>query len=216
MRQLFLGACIAVLAIVATACASPAPANQAAPVATPSAAPAPSQPVASTAPAASGDGGASVGAPLPLKRSEPITIPQYSGKAAPNLKMTMFDGSAFNLDSLRGKPAVLNFWASWCGPCREEMPALERSYQKYKDPIAFVGVAVQDTEKDARDVASKRGITYPVGLDADNQIGFTYQIAAMPTTIIIDANGIILKRFAGATTEGALNFFIDTLVKRNP
>lgn len=157
-----------------------------------------------------------LGLPPPRERAEPQIIAQWRGEAAPEFQLALLSGGSLNLADLRGKPAVINFWASWCPPCRAEMPAFERSWQKDGDRIAFVGVAVQDTEPEARAAVEKTGVTYPVGLDEGNRIARAYELKGMPTTVVLDANGVIVKRFTGEATEGALTFFINTLLRQTP
>ena len=87
-------------------------------------------------------------------------------RPAPDFRMTTFDGQTFNLAEHRGKVVVVNFWGSWCKPCREEMPALQAAYERYGGDVVFVGVGVKlDKDDEARAFAEEFGITYPIGRD---------------------------------------------------
>ncbi|MBI4299181.1 MAG: TlpA family protein disulfide reductase [Chloroflexi bacterium] len=143
--------------------------------------------------------------PLPAARSELLS----SGSFAPDFHLNLLDGTGLRLSDLKGKVVVLNFWASWCVPCRQEMPAFERMWQEYKGQgVIFVGVALSDREKDARAFAEEVGVTYAVGLDATGQIGDAYRVIALPTTYFIDRQGYVARALTGAANEGALRVFL--------
>ncbi|MFN8637374.1 MAG: TlpA disulfide reductase family protein, partial [Chloroflexota bacterium] len=91
-------------------------------------------------------------------------------RPAPPFTMPMMDGSQLDLASLRGKPVMLNFWASWCIPCEDEAGVLERLSRQYRDRVAFVGINVQDTDANARDFLRRFGVTYPNGRDLTGAI----------------------------------------------
>ena len=133
---------------------------------------------------------------------------------APDFQMSLFSGQEFALSDLQGSVVVLNFWASWCGPCRQEMPAFESIYQEYKDrDVVFVGVATTDTEPEARSFAKQVGVSYPLGMDVNDEIGTQYEIRALPTTFFIDREGIVTRKISGAATEGTLRIFLSSRVR---
>jgi cytochrome c biogenesis protein CcmG, thiol:disulfide interchange protein DsbE len=102
------------------------------------------------------------------------------------------------LDSLRGKAVVLNFWASWCGPCKEETPLLERAWQRWqKRDVVFVGVNVKDFRGDALDFMREYGVTYPNVYDGKGWTVGRYGVTGFPETYFVDANGRIVYRVAG-------------------
>ncbi len=120
----------------------------------------------------------------------------HDSTVAPDFELTLFDGSTFHLADSRGKVVVLNFWASWCDPCRAEMPALQAAAVTAGDDVVFVGVAAKnDNAGDARAFAEEFGITYPVGQDTggDNAaygpIQLAYNVIGFPATFIIDPDG---------------------------
>ena len=125
------------------------------------------------------------------------TIPPIP-PGAPDFELTLFDGSTFHLADHRGKVVVLNFWASWCDPCRDEMPALQAAAEAAGDEVVFVGVgAKNDDADDARAFAEEFGITYPAGQDTGGEnraygpIQLAYNVIGFPATFIIDSDGNI-------------------------
>ena len=121
---------------------------------------------------------------------------QPTAGPAPDFTLTTLDGGQINLASLKGRVVVVNFWASWCGPCREEAPVLERVWQQYKDKdVLIVGVAYTDTEKNAKAYLQQFGNTYPNGLDIGTKISEMYNIQGVPETFIIDRKGNVSRFF---------------------
>lgn len=130
-----------------------------------------------------------------------------SEKKAPDFTVKSISGETFSLSSHKGKPIVLNFAASWCGPCELEAPVLAKVYEKYKDRVVFLGLAVKDKEEDQKAFAQKHGLTFPIGLDLDGEISYVYikagriPVGAIPTTFFIDKEGLIRSYFIGPLTE---------------
>ena len=121
---------------------------------------------------------------------------QPTAGPAPDFTLTTLDGGQINLASLKGRVVVVNFWASWCGPCREEAPVFERVWQQYKNKdVVIVGVAYTDTEKNAKAYLQQFGNTYPNGLDIGTKISEMYNIQGVPETFIIDRNGNVSRFF---------------------
>ena len=129
---------------------------------------------------------------------------QPTAGPAPDFTLTTLDGGQINLASLKGRVVVVNFWASWCGPCRQEAPVLERVWQQYKDKdVVIVGVAYTDTEKNAKAYLQQFGNTYPNGLDLGTKISEMYNIQGVPETFIIDKNGNVSRFFKVPFVEDA-------------
>ena len=149
----------------------------------------------------------SVATPLPTVAA---TLGADTGSPAYEFKLTQLNGEPFELSELRGQLVVLNFWASWCPPCRWEMPAFERQYKHYRDRgVVFVGVAVSDLERNAVAFATKTGITYPVGLDTTGEIARAYRVLSLRTTFFRDPHGNIVRRLKDFANDAVLRIFIE-------
>lgn len=132
---------------------------------------------------------------------------------APDFTFTLFDGKELTLSDLRGSPVVLNFWASWCPPCRAEARDLERVWQAYRERgVVFLGVDIQDTEEDARAFLEEFGVTYPNGQDTTMEIAMSYEITGIPTTVLITSEGKVARRWVGAASERQLAAFVEELL----
>ncbi|MER3397338.1 MAG: hypothetical protein C4315_10300 [Chloroflexota bacterium] len=132
---------------------------------------------------------------------------------APDFTLKLFDGGEFKLSAYRGRPVVLNFWASWCGPCRAEAPVLENAWQQYQDQgVMLVGLAVQDREESARAFIQEFGLTYPMGLDVGDRVATLYQITGLPTSVFIDGQGRIRHRWVGAISKNRVGLLIEDLL----
>lgn len=116
------------------------------------------------------------------------------GFSAPDFTLDVLDGEKLTLSNLRGKVVLVNLWASWCPPCRAEMPALDAVYRKYRD-AGFVVVAVnttyQDAEPDARAFVQHLGLTFPIVLDRDGATSQRYRLQALPTSYFVGRDGLI-------------------------
>ncbi len=109
---------------------------------------------------------------------------------APDFTLTTFRGETVTLSALRGRVVVINFWASWCPPCREEAAYLERTWRKYRDRgVVFIGVDYADTRKEALAYIAEFDITYPNGPDIGTRISRTYRIRGVPETFFVDKRG---------------------------
>jgi len=106
-------------------------------------------------------------------------------------------GEHFSLSDLKGRPVVLNFWASWCVSCRQEAHELEQFWQANKDKVMVVGIAIQDSAEDAKRFAAYFGKTYMLGLDEDGKAAIDYGVSGVPETFLIDADGIIRHKEIG-------------------
>lgn len=130
---------------------------------------------------------------------DPRDVPSpLIGKRAPDFTLTLFDGRSLRLEELRGKVVFLNFWASWCPPCRAEARTLETAWQKYRgQDVVFVGIAIQDTEEGARAFLREFGVTYPNGRDPTGEIAIDYGVWGIPETFIVDGQGRIAYKHVG-------------------
>ena len=119
-------------------------------------------------------------------------------KEAPSFTLALFDRGTISLKDLKGKAVLLNFWASWCVPCRAEAHTLESAWQKYKDRgVVFLGVNIQDKEEDARAFMKEFGSSYLNGSDTSGKIAVDYGVWGIPETFFIDPQGKITYKHAG-------------------
>jgi len=110
--------------------------------------------------------------------------------AAPDFTLRRLDGPNLRLAELRGQVVMVNFWATWCGPCREEMPRLDALYQKYHaSGFTLLGVNIDDDPRNAAGAASKLKVSFPVLLDTDKAVSRLYDLGTMPSTVLIDRDG---------------------------
>lgn len=125
--------------------------------------------------------------------------------AAPQFSLERLDGKGeLELSSLRGKAVVLNFWASWCGPCKEETPLLQEGWKRWQNrDVVFVGVDVKDFRGDARDFLSRYGVTYPNVYDGKGSTVGRYGVTGFPETYFLDASGKVRYRIAGPVEDAA-------------
>ena len=154
--------------------------------------------------------------PQPTVTATPAPTPrvirpraQTELRPAPGFELETFDGGTLSLSDLEGKVVVLNFWASWCPPCRWEMPFFETMWNEYRDrDVVFVGVAMSDTLEEAQGFAEESGVTYPIGLDQTGEIVRDYEVFSLPTTFFIDKEGQIQRRLTSAANEALLKIFL--------
>lgn len=144
---------------------------------------------------------ASVGGVVPLN------------KPAPDFTVTTIDGKQLSLAGLRGQTVVLNVWASWCVPCREEAGELNRSYALYMDRnVAFVGIAWNDDEGEVRKFVNQYRVPYSVALDPEGKIAIDLGITGVPETFLIDPQGRMTQKWVGPITSARLNEFLAPMV----
>lgn len=151
------------------------------------------------------------------------------GTRAPEFRLPVLGSNkTFSSADLAGKPVVVNFWASWCVPCREEAPTLERAWLKYKDQgVQFLGVNVQDSEQDAQAFVKEMGITFPSVRDTDLKLWTKFGVRGLPETFFIDHAGEFVAvgagkplqnqggtKILGAIDPALLNSQIEVLLER--
>lgn len=135
-----------------------------------------------------------------------IQAPQ-EGLLAPDFSLTALSGETISLKDLRGRPVMVNFWASWCPPCRSEMPAMETMYQEFRTAdleILAVNATYQDRLADAEAFVRENQLTFPVLLDRTGEVNQIYQVRSLPTTFFIDSSGVIQKVVIGGPMQEAL------------
>ena len=130
---------------------------------------------------------------------------------APDFTMLDMEGNEVTLASFFGKPIVLNFWASWCGPCKMEMPEIQKFYDKYGQQIHFLLVSVDDSLDAAKTFISDSGYTFPVYFDTTSVGAYTYGASSIPLTFFIDAEGNLTAYYMGAMSESILQQGVDMI-----
>ncbi len=136
---------------------------------------------------------------LPVSSTElPLTFPKER-KVAPDFKLTLLNGNSISLSSLKGQVVLLNFWATFCSPCREEMPALQTLWKKYKQQgLVIIAVSIDQSDLQyVQQYIQNAELTFPVGMDTNKSIRRNYEIKVLPTTYIIGRDGKFLARAIG-------------------
>ena len=165
--------------------------------------PAPNQPPIEETPA-------SVSAPPP-----DMPVSPYQGNAAPDFALAQLNGDPITLSSLRGRPTLVNFWASWCPPCRRELPSLQAAYDRYGDKIGFIAIDVKEDQATVESFVKELNLTFPVALDPDGQVSdLSYQARGIPTTIFVDANGVVAARHVGPLDETTIDNYLTPLLEQ--
>lgn len=127
------------------------------------------------------------------------------GKAAPSFVLhDVTSGTQVSTDSLRGAPAVVNFWATWCVPCFAEHGVLQQAAQEYGDRVRFVGVVYDDEPGKIRDFLRDNGSTYPTLVDSAGKTAIAYGVYGVPETFFIDSKGVIVAKFEGALSPDVI------------
>ncbi len=144
------------------------------------------------------------------------TIPLV-GHPAPDFTLTPWDsafGQTIRLSSLKGKPVILNFWASWCTPCNAETPLLQTTWQRYQaDGVAFIGIDYQDQQQAAQQFLQEYHVTYPTGPDTSGSISVDYGVSNVPATVFINRSGVVVREHLGQIDAKTLDAEIQQLLK---
>ncbi len=148
-----------------------------------------------------------------------IPAPQ-AGFLAPNFTLQTLDGQPIELSDLRGKVVLVNIWASWCPPCRAEMPAIERTWQDFRDQ-GFIVLAVNSTAQDqlptVQAFVAQNSLTFPIPLDDSGEVTRLYRVASLPTSFFIGRDGVIREVvIGGPMAEALLRSRVEQLLKETP
>lgn len=137
------------------------------------------------------------------------SLPQ-TGFTAPDFTLEMLGGGAVSLSELRGQPVLINFWATWCPPCRAEMPAIQRVYERYRDQgFTVLAVDLQESEAQVAAFAGEMELTFPILMDRDGSVFARYRVMGLPSTFFVDQAGIIQEVTVGGPMTEA---FIESQV----
>ncbi|UIO40213.1 TlpA family protein disulfide reductase [Brevibacillus brevis] len=140
------------------------------------------------------------------------------GFAAPHFTLTGLDQQTYKVEGKRAKPLVLNFWASWCGPCKLEAPDLQKVYEKYGGQVDLYGVNVtsNDSPEAAMAFVTNYKLTFPIPMDVAGTVSNRYKVMAFPTTYLIDADGIVRKKIIGMVDAPTLELELRQLLSPKP
>jgi peroxiredoxin len=152
------------------------------------------------------------------KKAEPENASQEAanmgglkvGAKAPDFELKTLAGDTVKLSDLKGKKVMLNFWATWCPPCKAEMPAMEEFHKEAGDEVVILAVNI-DPHLDVKAFVDENGITFPIPLDAEDKVNETYQVLSIPTTYFIDSKGNIGNKYIGAMNLDAMKQYTKDL-----
>jgi len=159
--------------------------------------------------------------PAPAQETAPTEVPAPTATpkpriAAPDFAMLDDDGNELRLSDFFGKPIVLNFWASWCGPCKSEMPAFQAAWEQYGEDVHFLMVDMTDGARETIEVAKafiqQQGYTFPVYFDKDNNAAIEYAVMSIPATYLIDEEGILVGQARGALNADGLAYGLSMIL----
>lgn len=152
------------------------------------------------------------GGPGELKAMLLRPMPEV-GRRAPDFTLPSLEGEDLTLSAFAGRPVLINFWASWCPPCREEMPHLQAAAEADRE-LVVLAVDATHTERNVAQVAAfveEFGLNFPVVLDRDGAVNELYLVRALPTSYFVDRSGIIRAKYLGALTPAALQEFLQVI-----
>lgn len=158
----------------------------------------------------------SVEAPAPA--SVPETPTAIAEETVPDFTVLDMDGNEVSLSEFFGKPLIINFWATWCGPCRSELPAFDAAAARYSGEISFLMVNLTDggseTVEGVKGFVSDNGFSFPVYFDTAFSAANAYGISSIPLTVFVNADGSLMDYCIGSMSEEILAGYIDTLLKK--
>lgn len=153
--------------------------------------------------------------PIDLLATEVQGLDQ--GATPPDFELKTLDGDVVKLSDLKGKKVLLNFWASWCGPCKAEMPHMQKYYETHRDDTDFEMIAVNLTTSERRghegieEFVDAYGLTFPIPLDEDGKVGEAYNAISIPTTYMLGTDGTVGQKIVGPMDEEMMADLIDNL-----
>lgn len=138
-----------------------------------------------------------------------ITVGLQVGQYAPDFALTTLDGQSIQLSQLRGQTVILNFWATWCPPCRAEMPEFQTVYSNQSDEFVIVAVNLMEDTDLVQDFVTEFGLSFPIGLDPDGTVNSLYAITGYPSSYVVDSDGIIRVVHVGPTTAAQVQQWLE-------
>lgn len=149
-----------------------------------------------------------IGCQSSLMANDLVDEPYVSG-LAPDFTVVLLDEKILAMDDLRGRPIILNFWATWCAPCRQEMPLIEALYtDRAEDGLVVLAINYGESEDTVTDFMAEAAYTFPIALDPDLTLAQSYLVRGMPTTYFIDRDGVIQQVHIGEMTSDILQSYV--------
>lgn len=152
----------------------------------------------------------------PTTISVPAAQAPFVGNLAPDFTLDTLEGGTVSLSEFtqgEGKPVVINFWATWCPPCRIEMPFFQRADERYGDRVAILGINQAESAETIRDYVETNGLSYPMLIDFDMKVNNRYAVQNLPTTLFIDKNGMVKEILIGTISQAVLDDRIEGLLE---
>jgi len=141
------------------------------------------------------------------------SVAPQKGFLAPDFVLSTLDGGRMRLSDLRGRPVLVNFWASWCGPCRAEMPHIQAAHEAHTgEGLIVVGVNQMESQATVAQFVNEFGLTFPVPLDRDGDVSDDYRARALPTSFFVDADGVIRDVVIGPMTSGLIESKLEAIL----
>jgi len=141
---------------------------------------------------------------------DPVSKPQINSPA-PDFTLRSLNGENININDLKGKVVIINFWATWCSPCRLEMPVFQNKFDEFSEELLILAVNSQDTAEDAQFFMDELNLSFDVLLDTSGEVHKKYQVRGFPTTYVVDNDGIIRKQHVGTITEDQLDEYLSII-----
>ena len=145
-----------------------------------------------------------------------LSVLSCSDADPPPPPISMLDGSTKELSDFGSEIVVLNFWATWCAPCVQEMPELDRFWQENKETVSLIGVAVSTPELAISGFIHRLGVEYPIAMDEEGVLTRRYQVNILPTTVLVNADGEELLNHRGVITKDQLEGAVSKITERDP
>lgn len=134
------------------------------------------------------------------------------GSRAPDFELTDLQGHKHRLSDYRGQGVFLNFWGTWCPPCKQEMPYINNQYHQFKDKgVQVLAVDIQESQLAVKEFASRYNLDFPIMIDTDKEVMTAYGIDPLPATFLIDKNGNVVKYYTGSLTEDMVREFMEKI-----
>ena len=142
-----------------------------------------------------------------------LTAAPRPGYLAPDFTLTTLTGDQITLSELRGQPVILNFWATWCAPCRQETPHFQAFHERHGADMVLLGINQRESAADVTNFVDEYAMSYPVLLDSDGSVYDAYQVFGLPTTWFVDSDGVLTAVAPGGVTEAFLEEQLEAMVK---